>query len=98
MEKAFNLKKKSVYNNDNDVEKTITVKINLIADHLLDSSVVESIERQLFNINLNISNYTIEIEQEKIKEKAVKVPAENKTKKTTKKLITHYNGSVVEGV
>ena len=99
MDRNFMMKKKETYMLNDDAEKTITVKLNLTSDHLLDLAIVESIERQLFNINLHIDNYTMEVEQPKlVKEKIVKVPAVKKTKKTAVKLQAHYNGQPVPRV
>ncbi len=99
MDKNVSMKKKETYMLNNDVDKTITVKINLTSDHLLDRAIVESIERQLFNINLNIDNYTMEVEEPKIvKEKPIKIPGLQKKPKKTSKIAVHFNGEVVPRV
>jgi len=59
MDKQFTLKKKENYSKDDDDECTICVKIDLVANHLLDAETVDSIEEQLFNINLSIDDYTL---------------------------------------
>ena len=57
MDKNTNLKKKEVFMKENDNNSSICVKIEVIADHLLDSDLVDAIEKQLFNINLHINAY-----------------------------------------
>ena len=59
MDKNFTLKKKENYVKNDDDDCTICVKIELTANHLLDSQTVDSIEEQLFNINLSINDYTL---------------------------------------
>ena len=74
MDKNFNLKKKENFVNENDENETITVKIDVLANHMLDKAIVDQIEQQLFNINLTIDGYAI-AEDEKALKKALKEEA-----------------------
>ena len=70
MDKNFNLKKKECFVNENDETETIVIKIDVLANHMLDKAIVDEIERQLFNINLTIDTYAIAEDERALKKQA----------------------------
>ena len=92
MDKNFNLKKKENFINENDENETITVKIDVLANHMLDKAIVDQIEQQLFNINLTIDGYAIAEDEKALKKQAkeealaekARVKAEKEAQKVVK--------------
>ena len=60
MDKVFAMKKKDLYEKSSNINETITVKIDVNANHVIDKYVVDHIETQLNNqVRLFIRDYVL---------------------------------------
>ena len=60
MDKVFAMKKKDLYEKSSNINETITVKIDVNANHVIDKYVVDHIESQLNNqVRLFIRDYVL---------------------------------------
>ena len=60
MDKVFAMKKKDLYEKSSNINETITVKIDVNANHVLDKYVVDYIETQLnTQVRLFIRDYVL---------------------------------------
>jgi hypothetical protein len=64
-------KKKQDYIKSDEPDKTISIKIEVMTNHLINSDIVESIENQLFNFDVDINEYEV-MEDKKAMEDALK--------------------------
>ena len=60
MDKVFAMKKKDLYEKSSNINETITVKIDVNANHVIDKYVVDHIESQINNqVRLFIRDYVL---------------------------------------
>ena len=104
MEKNNRLVKKETYVNNENEDDSICIKIDVNSNHLLDKSVVLSIEKQLFDINLIIEGYLLieDLKETKKADKLAKAEQKKidkinkvKTKVKVKDLVIKYNGKPI---
>lgn len=55
--KNFTIKKVIKLQNEKKEEQQIIIEIKAVSNHFINENTIQQIERQLFNNELNISNY-----------------------------------------